>query len=142
MRIRSFIYLVCCKLQCEGIYESIERKKISNKNMLTGWCKLFICLALFFFSLIHYLCSQYFFFSHSNDIENIVNKYYFILVASKEDPDNRTQKMCKIFLTSISSSFSFFRMIHIGVPSLTMPASTITPITIGSRELKICCGKI
>lgn len=28
-----------------------------------------------------------------------------------------------------------------GVPTLTIPFSTITPITIGSRDLKICCGK-
>ena len=31
---------------------------------------------------------------------------------------------------------------QIGVPSFTIPASTITPITIGSRELKINCGRI
>lgn len=31
---------------------------------------------------------------------------------------------------------------QIGVPSFTMPFSTITPITIGSRELNINCGRI
>lgn len=30
---------------------------------------------------------------------------------------------------------------QIGVPSLTIPASIITPTTIGSRELKINCGR-
>lgn len=31
---------------------------------------------------------------------------------------------------------------QIGVPSLTTPASTMTPTTIGSRELKMNCGRI
>jgi hypothetical protein len=48
------------------------------------------------------------------------------------------KKVSKIFLSQIKMHPTSLLGTHIGVPSLTIPASTATPRTMGSRVLKIC----